>query len=89
MHDYQSDTTTICGVCQTAGNAGYIYWFRGQLYTVCTKHDIREVWKVGDKTIEDGSPLTICDGTCPNSTLKCRWPVSKTATAESVVSIDN
>lgn len=84
MGTYQADTTTVCVICETAGTSGNTYWFRGDTYKICDKHNVLDVFQ----PIPASKPLTICPGKCDHGTLKCRWP-GKNSTADDIVSDDD
>ena len=77
------DKTTPCSVCGLTESSGTDYWFQGAMFRICDKHD---VVKVLSKSQLEAKELRLCPGNCPDGSVKCIWPISKTATAASIIS---
>ena len=83
MGKYSADETTICSICDAAGMSGDTYWFRGGLYTVCNNHNLADVLPVDTNNTKI---LRVCPGNCPDGSERCIWPLSRDASAESIIS---
>jgi len=83
MGKYYTDETTICDICQEAGTGGDAYWFRGQIHTICDKHNI---YSELTEDLTNERQMRLCPGICPDGSEKCIWPLSRDASAESIIS---
>jgi len=83
MGKYTADATTVCDICKTTGIDGDMYWFRGDLHTICNNHDLADVLPVDT---DNTRIVRLCSGNCLDGSEKCIWPLSRDASAESIIS---